>query len=114
MAFSTRVLPDCAGRCRCSQTSGHSAMAATTSARMSFGWGLVYRTRLMPSTAATARSSSANVARPSRGRSRPYEFTFWPSRVTSRTPSPARASTSPTTSAGGRLRSRPRTLGTMQ
>ena len=41
MAFSTRVLPDWAGRCRCSHTSGHSAIAAITSARMSFGWGLV-------------------------------------------------------------------------
>ena len=41
MAFSTRVLPDWAGRCRCSHTSGHSAIAAMTSARMSLGWGLV-------------------------------------------------------------------------
>ena len=114
IAFSTRVLPDCAGRWRCSTTSGHSAIAAMTSAFMSFGCGDVYRTRAMPGTAATARSSSAKVARSSRGRSRPYEFTFWPSRVTSSTPVAASAATSPTTSATGRLRSRPRTFGTMQ
>ncbi len=85
-----------------------------TSVFMSFGCGEVYRTRAIPGTAATARSSSAKLARSSRGRSRPYELTFWPRSVTSRTPAAASAATSPTTSATGRLRSRPRTVGTMQ
>ena len=30
MAFSTRVEPDCSGRCACSQTEAHSAIAAIT------------------------------------------------------------------------------------
>ena len=65
----------------------------------------------MPSTASTARSSSAKVSLSSPRRSRPYEFTFWPSSVTSRTPSPARRSTSASSSPGGRLTSRPRVDG---
>jgi len=48
------------------------------------------------------------------GRSRPHEFTFWPSRVSSRTPSAASTDASRTRSSGWRLCSRPRTLGTMQ
>ena len=52
MAVSTRSLPDCSGRCSCSQTAGVSAMAAIVSGRRSFGCGLVKRTRRMPSTAA--------------------------------------------------------------
>ncbi|MCU1450745.1 MAG: hypothetical protein JWP02_2915 [Acidimicrobiales bacterium] len=46
--------------------------------------------------------------------SRPYEFTFWPRSVTSATPWDATSSTSATSSAKGRLISRPRTAGTMQ
>ena len=44
-------------------------------------------------------------------RSRPYELTFWPSSVTSRTPSLARRVTSARISPGRRLTSRPRTDG---
>ena len=44
----------------------------------------------------------------------PYELTFWPSRVTSRTPSAASASISATSSSSGRDTSRPRVDGTMQ
>ena len=47
-------------------------------------------------------------------RSRPYEFTFWPSSVISETPSAASVSTSCTMSPMRRLTSRPRTDGTMQ
>ena len=82
IAFSTRVEPDCSGRCACSQTDSHSAIAAITGARKSFGCGLVKRIRSMPSTPSQARSSSAK----SLPTSRPYEFTFWPSSVSSLTP----------------------------
>ena len=68
----------------------------------------------MPSTALTAPSSSAKVARDAASRSRPYELTFCPSSVTSTTPSAAWRATSATTSSSGLLRSRPRTEGTMQ
>ena len=47
-------------------------------------------------------------------RSRPQELTFWPSSVTSLTPSAASRVTSATISPGRRLCSRPRTAGTMQ
>src|SRR5207248_3282452 len=63
MAASTWSLPDCSGRCRCSQTAGVSAMAAMVSGRRSLGWGLVKRTRLMPSTAPMALRSSAKRGR---------------------------------------------------
>ena len=96
------------------QTAGDSAMAAITSPRMSLGCGLMKRMREMPSMASTARSISANVQRSSGGRSRPYELTFWPSSMTSVTPSAASACASARTSRGWRERSRPRTLGTMQ
>ena len=89
MRLSTRVEPDCRGRCACSQTASHSAIAAITGARKSFGCGLVKRMRSMPSTSSTARSSSPNSVRASGRRSRPHEFTFWPSSVISRTPSSA-------------------------
>ena len=89
MRLSTRVEPDCSGRCACSQTASHSAMAAMTGARKSFGCGLVKRMRSMPSMASTARSSSPNSVRTSGRRSRPHELTFWPSSVISRTPSSA-------------------------
>ena len=98
----------------CSQTASHSAIAAITGSRKSFGCGLVKRIRSIPSTASQARSSSPNsVSSPGR-RSRPQEFTFWPSRVTSLTPSAASRVTSATISPGRRLCSRPRTAGTMQ
>ena len=85
-ASGSAVDPDWSGRCACSQTAAHSAIASITSGRKSFGCGLVKRIRSIPSTASTARSSSANPVRGSGGRSRPYELTFWPSSVTSRTP----------------------------
>ena len=62
----------------------------------------------MPS---SSRISSANVIRLPTGRSRPYELTFWPSSVSSRTPSAASRCASPTRSCHGRDFSRPRTLG---
>ena len=102
--------PDCSGRCACSQTDAHSAIASITGARKSFGCGDVKRSRSTPSTASQARSSSAKSL-PS---SRPYELTFWPSSVISLTPSPARRVTSATISPGRRETSRPRTAGTMQ
>src|SRR3954453_16782653 len=69
--------------------------------------------RSMPSIASTAVRSSEN--RRFCGRSRvPYELTFWPSSVTSRTPSAASSSISATSSSSGRLTSRPRVDGTMQ
>src|SRR5829696_2859904 len=68
--------------------------------------------RSRPSMPSSSRRSSANDAR---GRSeRPYELTFWPSSVTSRTPSAARPATSATSSSCGRDNSRPRVDGTMQ
>ena len=71
--------------------------------------------RSIPSTASQARSSSPKSVRiPGAPRSRPQEFTFWPSSVISRTPSLARRVTSATISPGRRLTSRPRTAGTMQ
>src|SRR3954447_8783622 len=68
--------------------------------------------RPMPSPS-SACSSSANDDRSGR-RSRPYELTFWPRRVTSTTPSAASRSASATSSANGRETSLPRVLGTMQ
>ena len=50
IAFSMRDEPDCSGRCTCSQTASHSAIAAITGSRKSFGCGLVNRMRSMPST----------------------------------------------------------------
>ena len=77
-----RVDPDCSGRCACSHTAAHSAIASITSRRKSFGCGLVKRMRSTPSVASTARSSCAKSV----PRSRPYELTFCPSSVNSRTP----------------------------
>ena len=114
IALRIRCEPDCSGRCTCSQTASHSAMAAITGSRKSFGWGLVKRMRSMPSTASQARSSSPNSVCTPGSRSRPHEFTFCPSRVISRTPAAARRVTSATMSPGRRLCSRPRTAGTMQ
>src|SRR5919204_394703 len=109
-----RVEPDCNGRCACSQTASHSAIAAMTGARKSFGCGLVKRIRSIRGTASTARRRSPNSVRMSGRRSRPHELTFWPRSVTSRTPSRASWVTSARISPGRRLTSRPRTLGTMQ
>ena len=60
-------------------------------------------------TAPTARSSSAKLCVPSL-----YEFTVWPSKVTSLMPSATTRSVSRTTSSSFRLRSAPRVNGTMQ
>ena len=54
MRLSTAVEPDCSGRCACSQTAAHSAIAAITSGRKSFGCGLVKRIRSIPSIASTS------------------------------------------------------------
>ena len=60
--------------------------------------------RSMPGTASSSRSSSPKPRRSATGRSRPHELTFWPSSVSSRTPSAAKRSASATsTSAGPRL-----------
>ena len=94
MARSRRSEPDCSGKWMCSHTESHPAIASTTSSVKSCGCGLVNRIRRMPSTSFTARSSSANRGRalePGTVRSRPYVFTFWPSRVTSTTPVPGEA-----------------------
>ena len=98
----SRVEPDWSGRCACSHTAPHSAIASITGARKSFGCGLVKRIRSMPSTASQARSSSPNSVRMSGTRSRPHELTFCPSSVISRTPSPASAATSARISPGRR------------
>ena len=71
----------------CSQTRPHSAIAAITGARKSFGCGLVKRMRSMPVDCVAGTQQLAESVRMSGRRSRPYEFTFWPSSVTSRTPS---------------------------
>ena len=76
ISFRTRVEPDWSGRCACSQTAPHSAIASITGRRKSLGWGLVKRMRSMPSTASQARSSSPNSVRMSGRRSRPHELTF--------------------------------------
>jgi hypothetical protein len=94
------------------QTFGVSAIAAITSSVKSFGCGLVNRTRSSPSTSPQARSSLPNASRSPN--STPYELTFWPSSVTSRTPSATSASTSARTSPGRRSFSLPRSAGTMQ
>ena len=58
--------------------------------RKSFGCGLVKRIRSMPSTASHGAQQLAELGARSPGaRSRPHELTFWPSSVTSRTPSAA-------------------------
>ena len=89
MRRSTASDPDCSGKWMCSQTDGVSAMASMTSGVKSCGCGLVNRTRRIPSTAPTCRRRSANSGvrdDPGTVTSRPYVFTFWPSRVTSTTP----------------------------
>src|SRR5436189_70009 len=103
MAFRMRDEPDCNGRCACSQTASHSAIASITGRRKSFGCGLVNRIRSIPSTASHARRSSPNSVVSSGARSRPQELTFWPSKVISRTPSRASPVTSAITSPGRRL-----------
>src|SRR5919197_205120 len=106
--------PDCSGRCACSQTASHSAIAAITGSRKSFGCGDVKRIRSTPSTASQARSNSPKSVLIPGSRSRPQELTFWPSSVISLTPLPASRVTSARISPGRRLCSRPRTAGTMQ
>src|SRR5437667_435091 len=58
MRLSTRVEPDWSGRCACSQTASHSAIARITGSRKSFACGLVNRIRSIPSPASTARPRS--------------------------------------------------------
>ena len=93
-------------------TFGVSAIAAITSSVKSLGCGLVKRTRSRPSISPQARSSLPNACRSPN--STPYELTFWPSRVISRTPSATSASTSARMSPGRRSFSVPRSDGTMQ
>ena len=100
IAFRTRSEPDCSGMCSEGITFGVSAIASITSAVKSRGCGDVNRTRSRPSIPPQARSSLENAYRSPN--STPYEFTFWPSRVTSSTPSATSASTSARTSPGRR------------
>jgi hypothetical protein len=65
MSRSTRSDPDCSGRWRCGITLGVAAIASSTSGVKSRGCGEVKRTRSSPSTSPSARSRSANSARPS-------------------------------------------------
>ena len=55
--------PTARGRWTCSQTLAHSAIAAMTGSRKSFGCGLVKRIRSMPATSSHARRSSPNSVR---------------------------------------------------
>jgi hypothetical protein len=112
IARSTTSEPDCSGMCREGMTFGVSAMAAMTSSVKSFGCGDVNRTRSRPSTPPQARSSLPKASRSPN--STPYELTFWPSNVTSSTPSATSASISASTSPGRRSFSVPRSDGTMQ
>ena len=54
--------------------------------RMSFGCGLVYRIRSIPSTPSISLEQAGEARRPAPPRSRPYELTFCPSSVTSADP----------------------------
>ena len=63
MARRIRSEPDCRGMCRLGMTVGVVAMASMTSSVKAAGWGLVKRTRSMPSTAPAARSSPAKAPR---------------------------------------------------
>jgi hypothetical protein len=98
--------------CRLGITFGVWAIASITSSVKAAGCGLVNRTRSNPSTAPQERSSLPNASRSPKPT--PYVLTFWPSRVTSSTPSPTSASISASTSPGRRSTSVPRRLGTMQ
>ena len=83
-ATSVRSLPDCNGRCRCSHTDGHSAIAAIVSGRRSFGCGDVNRTRLEAVDRVERAQQIGELRRYCPApRSRPYELTFWPSSVIS-------------------------------
>ena len=61
---SVRSLPDCNGRCRCSHTLAHSAIAAIVSGRRSFGCGDGKRMRSIVASAFESRSSAASNAIP--------------------------------------------------
>ena len=63
MARRTRSEPDWRGMCRLGMTASVVAMASMTSEVKAAGWGLVKRTRSMPSTAPAARSSLAKAPR---------------------------------------------------
>ena len=78
---------------------------------MSSGLDVVKRTRMSGTERATIRSSWANDVEPSSRLpegDRPYELTFWPSRVTSRKPRLCRSDTSRRMLSTSRDRSRPR------
>ena len=98
--------------CRLGITLGVSAIAAITSSVKSRGCGEVKRTRSRPSIWPQARSSLPNASRSPN--SDPYEFTFWPSSVTSMTPWSTSWPISSRMSPGRRSRSVPRSDGTMQ
>ena len=112
MSLRIRSEPDCSGMCNCGITLGVSAMASMTSSVKAAGCGLVKRTRSNPWMSPHARSSLANA--PRSPNSTPYEFTFWPSRVTSTAPESTSAWTSARMSPGRRSFSLPRSWGTMQ
>jgi hypothetical protein len=98
--------------CREGITLGVSAIAAITSSVNSAGCGEVKRTRSRPEISPQARSSLENASRSPN--STPYALTFWPSSVTSVTPSATSASISARISPGRRSFSLPRSAGTMQ
>ena len=104
--------PDCSGMCSWGITFAVSAIAAMTSSVKSRGCGDVKRTRSRPSISPQARNSFPKASRSPN--STPYELTFWPSSVTSMTPSATSALISASTSPGRRSRSVPRNDGTMQ
>src|SRR6478609_5237581 len=112
MSRSTLSEPDCSGMCSEGITLGVSAIASMTSSVNSAGCGEVNRTRSRPSMSPQARSSLENACRSPN--STPYALTFWPSRVTSVTPSSTSARISARISPGRRSFSLPRRLGTMQ
>ena len=93
-------------------TVGVCAIASMTSSVNAAGCGDVKRSRSSPSIAPAARSSLANA--PRSPNPTPYEFTFWPSSVTSIAPWATSASISARISPGRRSRSLPRRCGTMQ
>ena len=86
-------------------------MRSSTAGAMSAGCGEVKYTHTFCTAAShrapTSPSRAAKVGS-APGRSRPYEFTFWPSRVMLRYPRSSSSSTSRSTSAAGRDTSRPR------
>ena len=89
------VRPLWTGRWKCGAIFGSVRKASMSASERSCGWLVVNRTRSMPGTWATRSRSSAKEMPPR------YEFTFWPMRVTSRTPTRVSDATSSSTSAKG-------------